>query len=160
MTDDSRNVPARIFQINSSNGGVPKLARLEAFVSAEGLLGDRQNSPTGHGGPERALVLYPLENILALQAEGHPIFPGAAGENLTLVGLDWESLAPGVRLQLGDVVQIELTRFITPCSTLQPFFIDGKFERIYQEKQPGWSRLGARVLQVGMLKVGDPVRVL
>ena len=42
-------------------------------------------SPIFHGGPERALCLFSLERILELQAEGHPIFPGAAGENITIL---------------------------------------------------------------------------
>ena len=62
-----------------------------------------------HGGPDRAVCLYSLERILALQEEGHPIYPGAAGENLTLTGLDWEALQPGMTLRLGaDVMSSSL----------------------------------------------------
>src|ERR1700730_18267681 len=101
----------RIFQLNASAGGVPKLAVREATVTATGMVGDSHNFPDIHGGPERALCLFSLERILELQAEGHPIFPGAAGENVTVSGLDWGKLEPGVRLALGDEVLIEITKY-------------------------------------------------
>jgi MOSC domain-containing protein YiiM len=150
----------RIFQINASQGGVPKLALPQAEVTTTGLTVDRQAHPEVHGGPERALCLYALERILALQEEGHPIYPGATGENLTLVGLDWETLAPGARLRLGDEVEIELTRHTAPCSLIAACFADGDSRRIEQERHPGWSRFYARVRREGSLRVGDRVELL
>src|SRR5712691_13465276 len=101
----------RIFQLNTSAGGVPKLPVREALVTELGLVGDDHNFPDIHGGPERALCLYSLERILELQDEGHPIFPGAVGENVTIVGLDWARLEPGVRLALGDEALIEIASY-------------------------------------------------
>ena len=65
---------ARIFQINVSSGGAPKLPVHAATVTPGGLEGDHQNDRKNHGGPDKALCLYSLERILALQAEGHPTF--------------------------------------------------------------------------------------
>src|SRR3569832_2171795 len=79
-----------VHQISVSDGGVPKLPVWEAKVSEQGLSGDRQRNLKFHGGPDRAVCLYSLELIEHLQAEGHPIDAGAAGENLTLSGLDWD----------------------------------------------------------------------
>lgn len=121
-----------------------------------GLEGDRQRDLRYHGGPERAVCLYSLERILALQAEGHPIFPGAAGETVTMVGLEWDALAPGVKLKLGEA-EIELTDYTVPCKTIAAAFADGEFKRILQKNHPGWSRLYARVLTPGTLSVGDEV---
>ena len=149
-----------IFQINSSPGGVPKLARLEGLVTPDGLEGDAQRNTISHGGPMRALCLYSLERILALQAEGHPIFPGAAGENLTLSGLPWEAMTPGTRWRLGEEADIEITKYCTPCSHLTAFFLEGEFNRIHQEKRPGWSRVYARVLASGRIRTGAPIRFL
>ena len=67
---------------------MPKLGQPQAEVGFEGLLGDRHRDLKSHGGPERALCLYSLECILALQLEGYPIIPGAIGENLTLSDLE------------------------------------------------------------------------
>jgi MOSC domain-containing protein YiiM len=148
----------QIFQINLSPGGVPKLAVLEAELTPNGLVGDDVRHPHVHGGPERAVCLYSLERLLELQKEGHPIFPGAMGENLTLSGLDWEQLQPGRRLRLGEV-RIEITNYTVPCNALQPFFIDGKYSRVSQNHYPGWARVYARVLQPGRLKVGNSVEL-
>ncbi|MDQ2976328.1 MAG: MOSC domain-containing protein [Acidobacteriota bacterium] len=150
----------RIFQLNASPGGVPKRSIQEGQVNELGLVGDGHNFPDIHGGPERALCLFSLERILELQAEGHPIFPGAVGENVTVSGLDWEKLNPGVRLALGDEVQVEITSFTSPCNTIQESFVDGKYPRISQKVHPGWSRLYARVLQGGKLVIGQTVQVL
>jgi MOSC domain-containing protein YiiM len=148
----------RIFQINRSDGGVPKLAVREAEVDEDGIVGDRQEHLKVHGGPERALCLYSLERILDLQSGGHPIYPGAIGENLTIAGLDWGRLAPGGRLRLGEAVEIEFTRYTTPCAAIAAAFIGGNFMRVSQDENPGWSRLYARVLTPGTIRVGDPVR--
>ncbi len=149
----------RIFQLNTSAGGVPKLAVAEGLVNELGLAGDEHRFPDIHGGPDRALCLFSLERILELQAEGEPIFPGAVGENVTISGLDWAQLVPGVQLSLGDEVLLEVTSYTTPCNTISAYFVDGKFQRISQKVNPGWSRVYARVLKGGHLKVGQPVEL-
>jgi MOSC domain-containing protein YiiM len=150
----------RIFQLNRSCGGVPKLAVREAFISEAGLEGDRQRDLRYHGGPERALCLFPLELILELQAEGHPVFPGSTGENVTFSGLEWQRIEPGSRLALGDEALVEITSYVAPCKTIAASFNDGNFKRISQKLRPGESRLYARVLRPGRLAVGSSVRLL
>jgi len=150
----------RVFQLNTSPGGVPKLAVQSVAVGTNSLDGDGVNHPKVHGGPERAVCLWSLECILALQDEGHPIFPGAVGENVTLAGLDWSALAPGAVLDLGDEVRLEIASYTSPCRTIAAYFTDEQFKRISEERHPGWSRLYARVLRPGTLTVGDPVRVV
>ena len=147
----------RIFQLNVSNGGVPKLAVREAALTAAGLAGDRQRDLRYHGGPARALCLFALERVLELQAEGHPIFPGSTGENLTLIGLDWSGLAPGARLALGEEAVVEITSYTSPCKKIAASFARGDFKRISQKVRPGHSRLYARVLRPGRLAVGQSV---
>lgn len=150
----------RIFQLNCSDGGVPKLGVREAVVTETGLACDRQRDLRYHGGPERAVCLYALERILELQNEGHPIFPGSAGENVTVVGLDWARLGPGARLALGDEVVVEISSYTSPCKNIAASFRGGEFKRISQKTHPGDSRLYARILRPGRLAVGQPVRLL
>ena len=150
----------RIFQLNVSDGGVPKLAVREAVLTPEGLAGDRQRDRRYHGGPERALCLFALERLLELQAEGHPIFPGSVGENLTVVGLDWARLAPGARLALGEEAQVEISSYTSPCKNIAASFAGGDFKRISQKVHPGHSRLYARVLRPGPIAVGQKVTLL
>jgi MOSC domain-containing protein YiiM len=150
----------RIFQLNRSDGGVPKLGVREAFLSETGLEGDRQRDLRFHGGPERALCLFPLELIIELQAEAHPIFPGSVGENVTISGLEWSRIEPGSRLSLGDEALVEITSYTSPCKTIAASFAGGDFKRISQKVRPGDSRLYARVLRPGRLAVGHAVKLL
>lgn len=151
---------ARIVQISISHGGVPKLPVPEARVSELGLDGDRHRNMEDHGGPERALCMFSMEQIRVLQAEGHVVSPGAIGENLTVEGLDWDRVTPGTRLELGAGVLVEVTRYTSPCFNITRFFADGDISRVSQKRSPGSSRVYARVLREGTIRQGDPVRLV
>lgn len=146
--------------INSSIGGVPKRRVNDAIVSRLGLVNDDQDDKKHHGGPERAICVYSLERIHALQAEGHPIDVGTVGENVTLEGIDWDTVVPGVRIKLGEEVVLEVASFTSPCKTIKQSFIDGEFVRISQKLHPGWSRVYARVVTEGEIRFGDHVEVI
>ncbi len=150
------NGQAHIVQINISKGGVPKTPVGSARVTLLGLDGDQHNFED-HGGPERAVCLYALERIQSLQAEGHPITPGAVGENLTVAGLDWNKVEPGTHIHIGPQLILEVTRFTVPCNTIQDAFLNHDYGRISQTQHPGWSRVYARVIQEGVVNSGDSV---
>jgi MOSC domain-containing protein YiiM len=147
----------RIASINVSAGGVPKRPVPTARVTRLGLDGDGHADGVHHGGPERALCLYSAERIAALAVEGHPIGPGTIGENVTVEGLPWDVVRPGDRYRLGARVVIEITRFTSPCATIQSSFRDRRYQRVSDRVHPGWSRVYARVLEPGQIGVGDPV---
>lgn len=150
----------RVHQINISDGGVPKGPVAGAHVDERGVEGDRQEDRVHHGHPEQALCLYSLEVIQKLQAEGHRIAPGSAGENLTLTGLDWSTVVPGVRMRIGDQLEIEITAYTAPCSKNAQWFVDGKFSRMSQASHPGESRVYARVITGGHITTGDRVELV
>jgi MOSC domain-containing protein YiiM len=150
----------RIAQISVSPGGVPKRPVEAAEVTASGVAGDAQRNLRHHGGPERAVCLFALEAIRALQAEGHPIEPGHIGENLTLEGIDWTAVTPGARLLLGEDVLLEVTRYTSPCMNIRASFRGGDYARVSQKQHPGASRVYARVVRTGTVRRGDPVRLL
>lgn len=149
-----------IDRVNASRGGVPKAAVTGAEVTMSGLAGDRQRVRRHHGRPSQALSLWSTEVIDALAAEGHPVGAGGAGENLTVSGLDWSALRPGVRLLLGGSAVAELTGWADPCSNIAGSFTGGRFQRIDHERHPGWSRAYAAVVAGGTVRPGDEVRVL
>ncbi len=149
----------RLHQISVSDGGVPKLPVPEAYIGVEGVAGDRQRNREIHGGADRAVCLFSLEVIEALRAEGHSIEAGSSGENLTFAGLDWARLRPGDRLRIGDAVCLEIVKYTEPCRFNAQWFMNGDFNRINQNKHPGWSRMYARVLAAGLARTGDPVVV-
>jgi MOSC domain-containing protein YiiM len=149
--------PARIVQISVSGGGVPKRPVPSARVTALGLEGDAQRDREHHGGPERALCLFSQERIRALQAEGHPITPGSIGENLTIEGIDWSTITPGVYLRLGENVLAQVTSYTAPCFNITASFRNRDYLRVSQKRHPGDSRVYCRVLREGPLRTGDPV---
>jgi MOSC domain-containing protein YiiM len=137
----------------------PKTPTPTAWIGERGLLGDEHNDTEAHGGEDQAVCLYSLERIAALQDEGHPIGVGTTGENLTVAGLDWEKIKPGVQLSIGFVVVLEVTSYAYPCKTIKGSFVDGKMSRISQKKNKGWSRVYAKVLTPGTVEEGDGVDV-
>ena len=141
-------------------GGVPKHPVSSALITETGLATDKQRNLKLHGGPDRAVCLFSFERIRALQREGHPIQPGSAGENLTVSGLEWERIAPGARLAVGPEVELEIASFTTPCKTIRAAFKDQDFTRISEKLHPGWSRVYARVLKQGTVRVGDTIALI
>lgn len=152
-------IDPHLHQISVSNGGVPKWSVSEAWISFQGVAGDRQQSIQIHGGPDRAVCLFSLEIIEALRREGHSIMPGSSGENLTLAGVQWSELAPDSRIQIGEAVELQIASFTSPCKLNARWFHDGNYRRISQKDHPGWSRLYARVLREGLVRTGDAVVV-
>jgi MOSC domain-containing protein YiiM len=160
MVEFESNQTGAVASVNISSGGVPKRRISGVKLSQSGLQGDAQNDKKHHGGPERAVCVYALELIESLQREGHPIDVGTAGENLTVQGIEWIRVVPGVRLRVGDHVLLEVASFTNPCKTIKGSFTDGKFVRIAQSIHPGWSRVYARVLEEGEVRIGDHVELI
>jgi MOSC domain-containing protein YiiM len=147
-----------VVQVSTSNGGVPKRANDRVTIGPHGVDGDRQAERKHHGKPLQALSLWSLEVIDALRAEGHPVTPGAAGENVTVSGVDWSTIRPGVRVQIGGALT-EISAFATPCAKNAQWFSDRDFRRIDHNRHPGWSRAYAWVLDGGEAEPGDTVVV-
>lgn len=146
------------YRLNTSRGGVPKRPVLEAEVTHEGLRGDLHNDTRHHGGPERAVCLFSLEVLRRLRAEGHPARPGGLGENVTVAGLEWARVRPGTRLRVGEV-ELEVTRYTTPCATIRQNFLDGDISRVHPDRYPGEARVYARVLRPGLVQAGALVEL-
>jgi MOSC domain-containing protein YiiM len=141
-----------------SEGGVPKLPIDQAVVGYRGVDGDHQATRQHHGRVWQALCLWSSEVIDELRAEGHPIAPGNAGENVSVSGIDWSTIRPGVRVQLGDVLA-EVSAYATPCSKNAGWFVDSDFGRMNHDIHPGVSRVYASVVRDGVIRPGDTVTV-
>jgi len=144
-----------VTQLSSSKGGVPKLAVPSVVVDFTGVVGDVQRVRIHHGRPWQALCLFADEVIATLRAEGHPINPGSTGENITVSGLDWTQVRPGVRIDIGSV-QALVQAYAEPCATNAQFFVDGNFNAM-NKSRGAFSRVYATVLQPGTITTGDPV---
>lgn len=148
----------RLAQINVSDGGVPKLPVRDASITVHGLTADRQQDRKHHGRPFQAVCLWSVEVIEELAGLGHPIAPGSAGENLTLEGLDWTALRPGVLVRLGDAL-IELSFPAVPCRKQSRWFSDGDYSRISFEVNPQWARWYGWVRRPGHIRADAQVVV-
>lgn len=151
--------PAHIIQLNISDGGIPKLPIPKAQITSDGLIGDRQRNLKYHGGPDRAVCIWSADIIQMLQAEGHPIQAGSAGENITVAGLPWQQLGPDTQLQLGATVRLLVTDYAPPCRNIGKYFSDRRYSRISQKQYPGTSRLYARVVAPGVVSLGNRVYI-
>ena len=151
---------AEVHSINVSSGGVPKSKVESADIMKKGVEGDFNRFRDGRGGnTDRAVCIFSLELIQRLKDEGHPIEIGSTGENLTIRGVEWESLSEGTRLEIGDVV-LELSEPCAPCSKIGESFIDRRFDRVDHDQEYGWSRWLARVLREGRVTIGDSVNIV
>lgn len=144
--------------IHRSDGGVPKHAVTTASIDASGVVGDRQATRRHHGRPWQALCLYSAEVIDALAAEGHPIAPGAIGENLTIAGVDWARLRGGLSVEIGEV-RLRLSGPAAPCTKIGDSFADRDVARVDHATRPGWARWYASVLAGGDISAGDRVTI-
>jgi len=147
----------KIVSINiNANGGVPKYPVNQAYIGKYRVSGDKQNDLKHHGGENRAVCLYSMDLITELKNEGHPIFVGSTGENITIQGQDWNKLKQGVLLEIGQAT-IELTHPAPPCKTIAKSFKEGHFVRISEKKHPGWARWYAKVLKEGIVHENEKV---
>jgi MOSC domain-containing protein YiiM len=154
-----------IASINVSHpGGVPKRPIDRTTITARGLVGDGQRTKEPvHGGPEKAVCLYAVEQIGRVNADGHHLYPGAIGENLTLSGLDLGALQVGDRLRIGDTATgpvIQLSSPADPCKNIAGSFEDWRIARVSHKVRPEDSRWYARVLREGAVVTGDQIELL
>ena len=151
---------AEVHSINVSSGGVPKSKVESADIMKKGVEADFNRFRDGRGGnTDRAVCIFSLELIQRLKDEGHPIEIGSTGENLTIRGVEWESLSEGTHLEIGDVV-LELSEPCAPCSKIGESFIGRRFDRVDHDQEYGWSRWLARVLREGRVTIGDSVNIV
>jgi MOSC domain-containing protein YiiM len=129
-------------------GGIPKFAVDSAHVSEKGLAGDKQRF-LFHGGANRAVCLFSIEDYRALQADGVKCEPpGAFGENVLTEGLDMRRFQADDELTIGDEVRIAIHDVREPCKTLKS--VDARFPNLML----GRSGFVCRVLRPGVIRAG------
>jgi hypothetical protein len=139
--------------LHVSDGGVPKTSVDQVEVGWSGVVGDRQATRVHHGRPWQALCLWSGEVIDHFAAAGHALVPGAAGENITLRGIEWSDVRPGVRLRLGTV-ECDVIAFTLPCRKNARWFRDREFDLMHHDRGPV-SRVYAVVTRTGRIARGD-----
>jgi MOSC domain-containing protein YiiM len=134
---------------------------VEGRVRATGanLEGDRQADLTVHGGADKAVYVYAIEDIAwwAQALERPEVRPSWFGENLTTEGLDVSHSVVGERWRIGEA-EFEVSQPRLPCAKLGIRFGDGRMVKAFARA----SRPGAylRILVEGTVGAGDPIELL
>jgi len=140
--------------------GLPKKPVNRVFISKHGLNGDYNHFRTNKksGNPDMAVLLYPIETIQELNAEGWPIQPGDLGENLTLTGLHHSHFQPNQQYQIGECI-LEISLECDPCTNLKilPYVREQRVNEFVNTtlKRRGWF---ARVLSGGWVEKGNEIK--
>ena len=119
-------------------------------LGIEGFAGDQQADRRVHGGPEKAVHLYPAAHYARL-AERFPeaadqLEPGSLGENISSHTLDETQVRIGDIFQLGEA-RLQLCQPRSPCWKIDDRFgVDGMAAFIAEQRLTGWY---FRVLQPG-----------
>jgi MOSC domain-containing protein YiiM len=120
------------------------------------LDGDQQADLTVHGGPDKAVYVYPAEHydrwrfVLAPLALPWVMF----GDNFTTQGLIEESVLIGERLRIGQAIFV-VTQPRKPCYKLAlRFGRDDMLRRFVQTRRTGWY---LAVEREGAVAAGDPI---
>lgn len=126
-------------------------------VTAAGMTGDTQCDTRHHGGPDKAVYAYAVEDAAWWAGKlGHELPAGQFGENLTTSGVDVTGAVIGERWRLGArrtgcVVEVTMPR--TPCPNLSFRMGIPRFHRRFAAS----GRTGAylRVVSGGRIRAGS-----
>ncbi len=133
---------------------------VDGRIAARGvnLDGDDQADRKVHGGPEKALYAYAVEDVRWWEQElGRSLEHGEFGENLTTEGIDVNGALVGERWEVGTTV-LEVSEPRVPCWRLGVRMDDNKFPRRFTEAlRPGTY---LRIVTAGDVGAGDEIRVV
>ncbi len=123
------------------------------------LEGDGQADLSVHGGPEKAVYVYPAEHYVYWQRElpGMQLPWGMFGENLTTEGLVEDAVHIGDQFRIGTADFI-VTQPRQPCYKLNMRFgRDDIVKRFLASRRPGFY---LAVLQEGDVGIGDAISLV
>lgn len=127
----------------------------------EGFAGDQQGDRRVHGGPEKAVHLYPARHYERLAARfpeaAASLVAGSLGENLSTEDLDERDVRIGDIWALGST-QLQACQLRKPCWKIdERFSSDGMMAYIDENLLTGWY---FRVIRPGQVCVGDSLDLL
>jgi len=133
---------------------------VEGRVAARGvnLEGDDQADRKAHGGPDKAIYAYAIEDLRWWEGVlGYSLKFGQFGENLSTEGIDVNGALVGERWQVGGLV-LEASEPRIPCYRLGVRMDDPKFVKQFtQAERPGAY---LRIIEEGDVGAGDEIQVL
>ena len=127
-------------------------------VSGVNIAGDEQADRSVHGGPDRALYAYAVEDYAWWSAErGEEISPGTFGENVTTRGLDVSGALIGERWRVGNC-ELRVTSPRVPCYKLAMKMNDPAFIRTFARALRPGAYLA--IVEEGDVAAGDRAEIV
>ncbi|MGE5276589.1 MAG: MOSC domain-containing protein [Acidobacteriota bacterium] len=127
-------------------------------VRGVNLEGDDQADRQAHGGPDKAVYAYAVEDARWWESEvGRPFAHAEFGENLTTEGIGVNDALVGERWAIGSAV-LEVSEPRVPCWRLGVRMSDPMFVRRFTEALRPGAYL--RIVVEGDVGAGDEIRVL
>jgi MOSC domain-containing protein YiiM len=132
--------------------GGPVLAR------GVNLEGDDQADREVHGGPDKAVYAYAIEDIRWWERElRRSLELSAVGENLTTSGIDVTNAVIGEKWAIGETL-LEVSQPRSPCWKLGVKMGDPGFPRKFTKGERPGAYL--RIVREGLLAAGDRIEVV
>ncbi|TWT12517.1 MOSC domain-containing protein [Planomicrobium sp. CPCC 101079] len=128
------------------------------FLSKDKFHGDDVADLKHHGGPDRAVCIYPYEHYALWEKEfGKPLPTAAFGENVTATNMIEDTVFIGDIYRLGDAL-IQITQGRVPCHT-----IDRNLELTPLMKvmvKTGFTGYMCRVLEEGHVSAESTIELI
>jgi len=125
-------------------------------VDGVNLLGDDQADRRVHGGNDKAVYAYSVEDYDWWAARTGTLGPGTFGENLTTTGIDLSECRIGDRWHVGSAM-LEVSQPRQPCFKLGIRMNDDGFPGVFAASQRPGTYL--RVVTSGTVTAGDAIQV-
>ena len=124
-----------------------------AMLRYENFDGDGQGDQVNHGGPDKAVCVYPLDHYSHWGKElGREFPPGAMSENLTISGALETEVCIGDVFRIGEAT-VQASQPRMPCNKLAGK--NGERMLVKWVSQTGYTGFYMRVLSEGMVDAGD-----
>lgn len=130
----------------------------EAFLTKDGFEGDGVADLKNHGGPDRAVCIYPYEHYDYWN--GHfstHLPPTAFGENLTVTNMLERDVCIGDIFQVGEAI-IQVTQGRVPCHTINRRF--DMMPLLKEMVKTGYTGYLCRVLEEGTIRADSAIRLV
>ncbi len=138
------------------SGIFKQLLTVPGVIGSTGFIDDQQADRRVHGGPEKAIHLYPANHYRQL-AERFPeaapqLLAGSIGENISAVGFDESDVRIGDIWALGSA-RLQVCQPRNPCWKIdERYGVDGMAAYIAEHLLTGWYW---RVITEGVYQPGD-----
>lgn len=122
------------------------------------FVGDEQADLKHHGGPDKAVCVYPAAHYPQWQNElDLDLSPGSFGENLTVAGQVEEDICIGDIWKIGDA-KVQVSQPRQPCWKLSRWWnVEDLAVRVQETGRTGWY---LRVITEGDVEAGASIRLV